>query len=248
MAATTKIRNILVLVAMEAEAKPFIEHLGLTLLILKVGNLPCVAYQGTHNNCLVTCVMNGQCARYAVENVGTTPAALSAFVAINELKPDIVINAGTAGGFKSAGAEIGDAFISTHFRHHDRRIKIPGTDYEQYGKGNHAAHDCGRMIEKLSLKCGVVTTSNSLDHTETDCIIMRENDASVKDMEAAAIAWVADLSGTPFFALKIVTDIVDGERPTHEEFLENLGSAAVSLQQTLPKVIAFIEGKTLDEL
>jgi len=37
-------------------------------------------------------------------------------------------------------------------------------------------------------------------------------DASVKDMEAAAIAWVAKLSNTPFFALKIVTDIVDGDR------------------------------------
>ena len=70
----------------------------------------------------------------------------------------------------------------------------------------------------------------------------------MKDMEAAAIAWVADLSQTPFFALKIVTDIVDGERPTHEEFLENLGTAAVSLQQTLPKVLDFVSGKLLTEL
>jgi len=37
-------------------------------------------------------------------------------------------------------------------------------------------------------------------------------DVSVKDMEAAAIAWVAKLNNTPFFALKVVTDIVDGDR------------------------------------
>ena len=44
-------------------------------------------------------------------------------------------------------------------------------------------------------------------------------DASVKDMEAAAIGWVADVSKVPFIAFKIVTDIVDGDR---------LGCCAVS--------------------
>ena len=44
-------------------------------------------------------------------------------------------------------------------------------------------------------------------------------DAPVKDMEAAAIGWVADVSKVPFIALKIVTDIVDGDR---------LGCCAVS--------------------
>ena len=39
---------------------------------------------------------------------------------------DLVINAGTAGGFSRKGAAIGDAFISTGIKHHDRRIAIPG--------------------------------------------------------------------------------------------------------------------------
>ena len=77
---------------------------------------------------------------------------------------------------------------------------------------------------------------------------MLENDASVKDMEAAAIAWVAEETKTPFFALKVVTDIVDGDRPTQEEFLENLGSAAKSLQVALPKLIDYIKGKALTQL
>jgi hypothetical protein len=33
-------------------------------------------------------------------------------------------------------------------------------------------------------------------------------DASVKDMEAAAVAWAAELSSTPFIALKVVTGII----------------------------------------
>lgn len=48
--------------------------------------------------------------------------------------------------------------------------------------------------------------------------------------------------------LQAVTDIVDGGRPTNEEFLENLGAAAAALQGVLPRVLDFVEGKTLDAL
>jgi 5'-methylthioadenosine nucleosidase len=40
--------------------------------------------------------------------------------------------------------------------------------------------------------------------------MMLANDASVKDMEAAAVAWVAELLHKPFLAVKVITDIVDG--------------------------------------
>jgi 5'-methylthioadenosine nucleosidase len=45
-----------------------------------------------------------------------------------------------------------------------------------------------------------------------------------------------------------VTDIVDGDRPAQEEFMENLSVAAKSLQDALPKVIEFVCGKTVSEL
>ena len=78
--------------------------------------------------------------------------------------------------------------------------------------------------------------------------MMLENDASVKDMEAAAIAYVCELAGVPFFALKVVTDIVDGDRTTQEEFFENLAAASASLQDKIPKVIEFVEGRKISEL
>jgi len=46
-------------------------------------------------------VVNGKCSRFGVDNVGTTPAALSTYLAITQMSPDLVINAGTAGGFKA---------------------------------------------------------------------------------------------------------------------------------------------------
>lgn len=77
---------------------------------------------------------------------------------------------------------------------------------------------------------------------------MTKHQAVVKEMEAAAIAWVAQLFGKPMFCIKAVTDIVDGDKPTPDEFLENLHTAAVALQQVLPKVLAFVSGKTLQQL
>jgi 5'-methylthioadenosine nucleosidase len=79
-------------------------------------------------------------------------------------------------------------------------------------------------------------------------ITLYATDASVKDMEAAAIAWTAALSDTPFIALKVVTDIVDGDRPTEVEFFENLAKAATSLQVMIPKVVEFVVGKSLSML
>lgn len=37
------------------------------------------------------------------------------------IKPDLVINAGTAGGFKKHDTAIGNVFVSTRVKNHDRR-------------------------------------------------------------------------------------------------------------------------------
>lgn len=67
-------------------------------------------------------------------------------------------------------------------------------------------------------------------------------------MEAASVAWVADLWDIPMFCLKAITDIVDGDKPTPEEFLQNLGSAAQALKSALPKVLEFVSNKQVSEL
>ena len=95
-----------------------------------------------------------------------------------------------------------------------------------------------------------MSSGNSLDYTDRCMEIMTKHGAHVKEMEAGAVAWVArDLFDCPaMFALKAVTDIVDGERATAEEFLANLGAAARALQETLPRVIEFCAGKRPSEL
>ena len=100
----------------------------------------------------------------------------------------------------------------------------------------------------LGLKLGVVSSGNSLDYTDKCMEIMTQHTAAVKEMEAAAIAWAANLYHKPLLCVKAVTDIVDGDRATAEEFMENLHAAAAALQRTLPQVLEFICGKTLADL
>lgn len=240
------VQNVLIMIAMEAEAEPLLKKLNLKQVPCNSATAPCVMYTGLYNGCTVSVVTNGKCQRHGVDNVGTVPAGIATFVAVEQFKPDLIINAGTAGGFKRKGATIGAAYLCSMMRHHDRRIPIPG--FTEYGHGHHVGHPTPNALVALGLLSGIISTGNSLDCTETDDKLMNDHDATVKDMEAAAIAWTAELSGTPLIALKVVTDIVDGGRPTQEEFFENLGTAAASLQDKVPKLVDFVVGKKLNEL
>ena len=260
LAMPKKIENVVFSIAMEDEARPFVQSLGLAP---QAGFFPkaapFVAYRGKYKGCTVTVVTSGKDSVYGekdgtgVDNVGTVPAALAAFLAMEKLGgeggADLLVNAGTCGGFGKMGAGIGDVYLTTASANHDRRIPL-GPAFEAYGTGSVPTTPVPGLLEALSpaAKPGVCTTGNSLDATPTDLEQMAANGAHVKDMEAASVGWACELHGVPHFGVKVVTDIVDGDRPTQEEFLENLGTAASTLQDALPKVIDHVCGKGHDEL
>ena len=247
--------SVLVPIVMEAEAAPFVEHLELKPVedFFPV-HTPFVAFSGSHSDTKVTVITMGKDTVYetGVDNVGTVPASLATFLAIEKMKADdtpvdLVLNGGTCGGFSRKGGAIGDVFLTSGVANHDRRIGIPG--FDKYGIGTLSTDiDPTSMAEALGYKTGICTTGNSLDKTDTDDEYMKTNDASVKDMEAGAIAWVCKMSGLPYMGVKVITDIVDGGVPSSEEFMENLSSAARSLQSALPKVLTYVcESKDIGE-
>ena len=71
---------------------------------------------------------------------------------------------------------------------------------------------------------------------------MLSHGADVKDMEAAGIAWVIEHCH-PNKNHELI-----GDRATQEEFMENLHTASVSLQNALDKTITYISDKTLQQL
>lgn len=77
-----------------------------------------MTFSGKLGQLSVYLVWNGKCAINGVDNVGTVPASLSTYLAIQAINPDLVISAGTAGGFKAQviGFEaISITFVSLSF-------------------------------------------------------------------------------------------------------------------------------------
>ena len=242
--------SVLVPIVMEAEATPFVEHLELKPVEdFFPSNTPFLAFSGAHGKTKVTVITMGKDAVYetGVDNVGTVPASLATYLAVEKIKTmndgndlvDLILNAGTCGGFHRMGGAIGDVYLTSGVANHDRRIAIPG--FTEYGHGKLTSDiDPTDMAKELGFKTGIASTSNSLDKTETCDKIMKDHNASVKDMEAAAIAYIAKMQNLPYMGVKVITDIVDGGQPTQDEFFENLASAAKSLQSALPKVMDYL--------
>ncbi|GAY65339.1 hypothetical protein CUMW_240370, partial [Citrus unshiu] len=204
-----------------------------------------------------------------VDSVGTISASLVTYASIQALKPDLIINAGTAGGFKAKGASIGDVFLISDVAFHDRRIPIPVFDL--YGVGQRQAFSTPNLLRELNLKVCKLSTGDSLDMSSQDETSITANDATIKDMEdqeseekrrrekgdeahplsiylGAAVAYVADLFKVPAIFVKAVTDLVDGDKPTAEEFMQNLVAVTAALEQSVSQVIDFINGKRFSEL
>ena len=187
--------------------------------------------------------------------MATTAAGVSAYASIAAFKPDLVISAGTAGGFSELGAKIGDVYLSTKCVFHGRRIPHsvqPSRDgcrstLEEYGFGHFRSPPLGHLAAAAGVKQGVVSSSDSLDCSAMDLQLLRSEGAVVKEMEAAAVAWVCQQLSVPFIALKSVTDIVDGDRRTEQEFYANLERASEALQWRLSTVVGCLGGTRLGE-
>lgn len=228
--------RILLIMAMHDEAEPLLSKLALKDNGRLNPNYTIEHYSGQISGHTIDLIVNGKCSVYKVDQIGTQVSTLCAHIGIQEFKPNIILNAGTAGGFLSDNAKVGDVYLSYPvINYHDRRINIP--DFKEYGIGQYPAYNCTSIAKDICLRTGIVTTGNSLDYTEQDMAMIKSYNGVVKDMEAAAIAWVAQQHGLPFLAIKSITDIVDGEHPTEKEFIKNLHIASESLARQTVKVI-----------
>ncbi|CAL1385116.1 unnamed protein product [Linum trigynum] len=242
------ISSILIIIAMQTEATPLVNKFQLKEDLDSVfpKGAPWVRYYGTYKDLQINLVWPGKDSTLGVDCVGTVSAALVAYAAVQALNPDLIINAGTAGGFKAKGAGVGDVYLISGVAFHDRRIPIPVFDL--YGLGSRKPCSTPNIVKDLNLKIGKLSTGDSLDMSPQDEASITANDAAVKDMEGAAVAYVAEMLQVPTIFIKAVTDIVDGNKPTTEEFLQNLAAVTVALDESVTQVVDYINGKCLCEL
>ncbi|KAK1305013.1 5'-methylthioadenosine/S-adenosylhomocysteine nucleosidase 1 [Acorus calamus] len=242
------ISTVVIIIAMQTEALPLVNKFQLSQdhhFVFPEG-VPWVRYHGVYKDLQVNIIWPGKDLLLGVDNIGTISASLVTYASIQALKPDLIINAGTAGGFKAKGACVGDVYLASDVAFHDRRIPIPV--FDQYGIGARQTFSTPNLIKELNLKVGKLSTGDSLDMSPHDETSILANGATIKDMEGAAVAYVADLLSVPVVFIKAVTDIVDGEKPTAEEFLQNLVAVTAALDQAVSQVVDFINRKHLGEL
>lgn len=242
------ISTVVIIIAMQTEAMPLVNKFQLKEdqdSVFPEG-VPWVRYHGTYKDLHLNIIWPGKDTSLEVDSVGTISASLVTYASIQALKPDLIINAGTAGGFKARGASIGDVFLISDVAFHDRRIPIPVFDL--YGVGQRQSFSTPNLLRELNLKVCKLSTGDSLDMSSQDETSITANDATIKDMEGAAVAYVADLLKVPTIFVKAVTDLVDGDKPTAEEFIQNLVAVTAALEQSVSQVIDFINGKRLSEL
>ncbi|XP_031393464.1 5'-methylthioadenosine/S-adenosylhomocysteine nucleosidase 1-like isoform X3 [Punica granatum] len=208
--------------------------------------VPWVRYHGIYKDLEVNVIWPGQDPLLGVNNVGTISAALVTYASVTELKPDLIINAGTAGGFGSKGACVGDVFLVSHIAFNHRRIPLPSFDV--YGIGLRQAFSTPLLLKEVNLKVGKLSTGDSFDMSPEDEALVRAIDATLIDMEGAAVAYVADLLKVPAIFVKAVTNIVDAGNPSLEEFHANLADVSATLNQAVGRLVDKINGKRMSEL
>jgi 5'-methylthioadenosine nucleosidase len=243
------IGHVCLLIALQAEADPLIRHLGLAEGTPPVPGFPMRRFGGTAGGLRVDLLTNGTDARCGTDRVGTDAATLAATTAVLHLRPHVVVNAGTCGGFQARGGAVGDLYLATgHALYHDRRIPIP--HFELQATGRWPVHSAPALRAVLGAKPGIVTTGNSLDFTPTEAAFFEREAVHAKDMEACAIAQVCALSCVPFVAVKAVTDLVDHPEPVQEAFLRNLRDVSAALGERLAHGMRWLgeRPRTVDEL
>lgn len=230
--------RILIVMAMHAEAEPVVRELGLLPVETPpwASPVPMRLWQGRVGANEVDLVVNGLDRETGLDLIGTQAATAATMLGCEAFKPDLVVSAGTCGGFTKRGGAIGKVYLaSDRVWYHDRRVPIPG--FEQMARGGYVVADLSAIGSQLGLEPGIVTTGDSLDLSPEDNERIEAVGAHAKEMEAAAVAWVAGLFGAQFTALKSVTDIVDGPHLPQDEFFENLKQATEQLASTLVRFV-----------
>ena len=242
------IRKIALSFAMHAEADPIAERLSLSEPRILREGLPARIRTGRCGHIDIMLCIQGIDPVHGVDRIGTESAALTAWVLAETHEPDLLINAGTCGGFESRGGAVGKTYLAQeHFLYHDHLIPIPG--FRELGEARVPAAPYGAIERLLAIESGPVSSGASLTTNDHERTFFEREEVVAKDMEATAIASVARDLDLPFMALKTVTDLVDHPEPSQDAFQRNLASSTQQLTDHLERLLRFLaEGRTLAEL
>ena len=232
--------------AMRAEGQGLVDRLGLTEQARLDPDLPACWFSGRveggpgERDLEVAIVFAGEDPYHACDRIGTVPATLAAYLLCRRFRPDLLVNAGTCGGFQRAGASIGAVYVAGgDFLFHDRRIPLP--NFEAFGVGRIPAILDEPMRAAFGAEWGIISTGDSFAPTAEELAFFKRERVTCKEMEAASLASLARDLGIHFLALKAVTDLVDHPEPEASAFERNLSRVSVILEERLVRFLEWMK-------
>ena len=146
-----------------------------------------------------------------VLGVGKVNAAFQTADAINEVKPDLIVNIGVAGGLAD-DLDVGSLAIGTDYVQVDLRTLLPENAPVIAPSGKELVDSLVRVARQsgISCKAGKIATGDFvLYEEEKRRNIKDEYDPIAFDMESAAIAQVATAKGIDFVSIRCFTDMAN---------------------------------------
>lgn len=180
--------------------------------------------------------------------IGKVNAALATRKLLDE-GVDLIVNTGCAGGLNEM-LSVGDAVIGTSFSYHDvwcgpgnERGQVQGFPLSFDVPSNLRAGLEERFVEDPGVHFGEITSGDSfIESVEDDerVLSVRPN-ALACDMESGAIAQTCYLSGVPFLACKIISDVHGGGASESWSMYEDFWSrAAEESFGILKRIVEFV--------
>jgi len=154
--------------------------------------------------------------------IGKVNAAMATTLLLENFKPDVVLNTGSAGGFLES-LEVGTIVISDEVRHHD--VDVTAFGYEH---GQVPDLPAAYIADKKLVELAIAATAEIGEHAHANGLIASGDSfmsdpvrvGKIKeifptmiaaDMEAAALAQVCHQYKTPFVVIRALSDIAGKE-------------------------------------
>ncbi|ANU19238.1 5'-methylthioadenosine/S-adenosylhomocysteine nucleosidase [Planococcus plakortidis] len=163
--------------------------------------------------------------------IGKVNAAMTTTILMQEYKPDLVLNIGSAGGFDEE-LEVGAVVISGEVRHHDVDATVFGYELGQVPQMP-AAYTANKELIELAVQAvdeigehqhavGLIATGDSFMSDPARVALVKRQFPEIKaaEMEAAAVAQVCFQYDTAFVVIRALSDIAGKESSvSFDEFL-----------------------------
>lgn len=163
--------------------------------------------------------------------IGKVNAAIATTLLIQSYSPDVVLNTGSAGGFKES-LDVGTVVISDEVRHHDVDATAFGYEIGQV-PGMPPSFPADEKLIRIAMEAveevgghdhavGLIASGDVFmsDAARVEAVKGQFPAMIAAEMEAAAVAQVCHQFGTPFVVIRALSDIAGKESSiSFDEFL-----------------------------